>query len=125
MDAIPSSGKSSANGGDSAPPMQARSGNGDAREKLMSDMKTVIIDAENWLKTSASQSGADMRAVKEKFEATLQTTKTDLMKVEANMLAKTKLAAQATDTYVKDNPWKSVGLSAAVGVIFGLLITRN
>ena len=35
------------------------------------------------------------------------------------------VAAKATDEYVKDNPWKSVGLGAAVGVVIGMLIARK
>ena len=124
MDATPRSGNSSGNGDDRAAQAQSQAGS-DAREKLMNDMKTIIGNAESWLKTSAAQTGTDMRAMKEQFEATLKTAKTDLLHMEANMLARTKLAALATDTLVKDNPWKAVGLGAAVGVLFGLLITRK
>ena len=123
MNSTQQSGKSGS--GDSASDMASRAGHGDAREKLMNEMKNVINEAENWLGSTASQTGEDMRAVREKFETTLQTAKTDLMKLEANMMARTKLAAQATDTYVNDNPWKSVGLGAAVGVILGLLVARK
>ena len=38
---------------------------------------------------------------------------------------KSKAAAKATDTYVKDNPWKAVGIGAVAGVILGLLINRR
>lgn len=114
----------SGNGADSAADLAAHDG-AEAREKLMSDMQNVIHDAEAWLNASGPQDGADVRAAKERFEAALRTAKTDLMKLEANMVARTRLAAQATDTYVKDHPWKSVGLGAAVGVVFGLLIARR
>ncbi len=41
------------------------------------------------------------------------------------LLAKTREAAKATDEYVHDNPWKAVGIGAAVGVIVGMLIGRG
>ncbi|MEC5160933.1 MULTISPECIES: DUF883 family protein [unclassified Janthinobacterium] len=113
------------NGGDSGADLNAHAGAGDAREKLMSDMKNVIHDAEDWLGKTGTRSGEEINAVKERFEHTLQTAKTDLMKLEASMMAKAKLAAQATDTYVNDNPWKSVGVGAAVGILFGLLVARR
>lgn len=106
-------------------PKTPKTSNDDAREKLMNEMKNVIDEAETWLGNAASQTGEDLRAVREKFETTLQTAKADLMKLEANMMDKTKLAAQATDAYVKDHPWKSVGLGAAVGVLLGLLSMRK
>jgi len=30
-----------------------------------------------------------------------------------------------TDTYVRDNPWRAVGISAAVGALVGILIARR
>lgn len=123
MDATPS-GKPGGNGGDDRSHTMAKA-NGDAREKLIHNMKTVISEAENWL-DKASESGAEQaRDVEEQFQTTLQTAKTDLMKLEANMLARTKLAAQAADEYVKDNPWKAVSLGAALGVLLGLLASRK
>ena len=124
MDSTQASDKSVGNGGDSGSQM-AKGRNGDAREKLMDDMKSVIHEAESWLGAASSRTGEDMRAVKEKFESTLDTAKTDLVKLQANMTARSKVAAQAAHTYVKDNPWTSVGLGAAIGVALGLLIGRK
>ena len=39
--------------------------------------------------------------------------------------AQTKAAAKAADDYVRANPWQAVGISAAVGFMFGMLITRR
>lgn len=123
MDSTQASDKS-VNGGDTGSQM-AKGRNGDAREKLMDDMKNVINEAERWLGSASSRSSEEMRAVKEKFESTLDTAKTDLIKLQANMTARSKVAAQAADTYVKDNPWTSVSLGAAIGVALGLLIGRK
>lgn len=123
MDSTQASDKS-VNGGDTGSQM-AKGRNGDAREKLMDDMKNVINEAERWLGSASSRSSEEMRAVKEKFETTLDTAKTDLIKLQANMTARSKVAAQAADTYVKDNPWTSVSLGAAIGVALGLLIGRK
>lgn len=129
MNATTTSGKSgsnaASNGGNSGSNLNAQGGHQDARDKLMNDMKNVINEAEDWLSNAGERSGEDLRAVKERFESTLQTAKTDLLKVEANMLAKGKLAVQATDVYVKDNPWTSVGVGAAVGILLGLLVGRR
>jgi ElaB/YqjD/DUF883 family membrane-anchored ribosome-binding protein len=97
----------------------------DSRQKLMNDMKTVIGEAETWLKTSGEQTGAEIGAVKQKFEQTLQSAKSDLSRLEASVLAKSKEAAQATDAYVQENPWKSVTIGATVGLLLGLAISRN
>ncbi|HET6755990.1 MAG TPA: hypothetical protein VFH21_00005 [Burkholderiales bacterium] len=32
---------------------------------------------------------------------------------------------QATDDYIKANPWKAVGIAAGAGLIFGMWIARR
>jgi ElaB/YqjD/DUF883 family membrane-anchored ribosome-binding protein len=34
-------------------------------------------------------------------------------------------AAQATDSYVRDNPWSAVGVAAGLGLLVGLLGWRR
>jgi ElaB/YqjD/DUF883 family membrane-anchored ribosome-binding protein len=48
-----------------------------------------------------------------------------MIDVQAEVVARTKAAAKATDDYVHENPWRSVGLAASVGVVVGLLIGRR
>lgn len=43
----------------------------------------------------------------------------------AEVATQAKAAAKAADDYVRANPWQAVGISAAVGVIVGMLITRR
>lgn len=125
----PQGGKSNTNSGDGVAAAVKAQGNHhdkqDAREKLMSDMKSVITEAEQWLQTSAAQAGDGLQDARDNFDVTLQAAKTDLLRLESTMLARARIAAKATDTYVKDNPWQAVGIVAAVGMLFGLLITRD
>ena len=99
--------------------------NMEAREKLMGDLKQAVQEAETWLRNAAAANSDDLGMVKAKFEDTLRTAKRDLLKLEDSMIARGKMAAQAPDHYVHDNPWKSVATGAAIGVIVGLLIARR
>ncbi|HZV66912.1 MAG TPA: DUF883 domain-containing protein [Telluria sp.] len=96
-----------------------------ARDQLLNDLKSVIQDAEAWLRNGGQLTGDELKAAKAKFEQTLVNAKNDLVRLEETVVEKTKEAAKATDEYVKENPWKSVGLGAAVGVVIGLLIARK
>jgi ElaB/YqjD/DUF883 family membrane-anchored ribosome-binding protein len=40
-------------------------------------------------------------------------------------LEKGKAAAQTTDEFVHENPWKAVAVSAVVGLLLGMLISRK
>jgi ElaB/YqjD/DUF883 family membrane-anchored ribosome-binding protein len=44
---------------------------------------------------------------------------------EAVLVDKTKLAARATDDFVKENPWQAVGIAAGIGVLLGIIIGRR
>ena len=96
-----------------------------ARDQLMSDLKSVIADAEQWLRHGGQLTGEELAAAKAKFERTLASAKADLIRLEEAVVEKTKVAAKATDEYVHENPWKSVGIGAAAGVIIGMLIARR
>jgi ElaB/YqjD/DUF883 family membrane-anchored ribosome-binding protein len=96
-----------------------------ARDQLLNDLKSVIQDAEAWLRNGGQLTGDELKAAKAKFEQTLVNAKHDLVRLEEAVVEKTKEAAKATDEYVKENPWKSVGLGAALGVVIGLLIARK
>lgn len=48
-----------------------------------------------------------------------------MIKLEEDLLERTKQAAKATDEYVQDNPWKAVGAGAVIGVLFGLLLSSS
>ncbi|MFZ6847025.1 DUF883 family protein [Undibacterium sp. RuRC25W] len=94
-------------------------------DRLMDDLNQVIRDAEEMLKNTEQQSGEGFRAAKARFESTLKNAKEELAKVEEIVVTRTKDAARATDVYVKENPWQSVGISAGIGLLVGLLIARN
>lgn len=42
--------------------------------------------------------------------------------IQDQVTTKTKAAAEATDAYVHENPWKVVGMAAGLGLIIGLLL---
>jgi ElaB/YqjD/DUF883 family membrane-anchored ribosome-binding protein len=95
-----------------------------ARDQLMNDLKSVIQDAESWLRNS-SLTGEDLKAAKEKFERTIAGAKADLVHYQEVVVEKTKEAAKATDEYVHENPWRSIAIGAGVGLLLGVAISRS
>lgn len=95
------------------------------KEKLISDFKVVVADAEALLKASAGQGGEALAAVRSRVEESLAAAKEKMIDAEEELLLKTKAAAKATDEYVHDHPWNAVGIAAGVGLLVGLLIGRR
>ncbi|MCK7466904.1 MAG: YqjD family protein [Desulfosudis oleivorans] len=95
------------------------------KDKLIKDFYTVIADAEELLKATANQTGERVGAARERVEESLRETKERLSELQDDVLARSKAAARRTDEYVHDNPWQSIGVSAALGFLLGMLISRR
>lgn len=106
--------------------MSAQSASNDvSKDKLVADLKVVVADAEELLRATASQAGEKVSAARERIQASLATAKVKLTEAEQALLEKSKLAAKATDEYVRENPWQAVGVAAAAGLVLGVLISRR
>lgn len=95
------------------------------KEQLMDDFKVVMADAEALLKATANQGGEKLVEVRAKVEESLRVVQARMAQAQAALLAKTKAAAEATDVYVHENPWKAVASAAGIGLVIGLLIGRR
>ena len=95
------------------------------KEKLVSDLKVVVADAEEILRATAGTAGEKVAELRERIGVRLRDAKERLQDAEAALLDKTKAAARATDDFVHEHPWKAVGVAAAVGLALGVLIGRR
>jgi ElaB/YqjD/DUF883 family membrane-anchored ribosome-binding protein len=94
-------------------------------EKLVADLKAVVADAEEILRATASQTGDKVGELRSRIEARLASTRARLSEAERTLLEKGRAAARATDHFVHEEPWKSVGIAALVGLAMGVLIGRR
>jgi ElaB/YqjD/DUF883 family membrane-anchored ribosome-binding protein len=110
------------------------------REKLLKDFNLVVADTEELLRSAAAAGGEKSSAWRAQVELNLKTAKDRLAQmeqaakerlvhVEQAVVEKGKAAAHATDTYVHDNPWQAIGVTAGVsilaGLALGLLLNRD
>lgn len=95
------------------------------KDKLLADLKEVLIDAEALVSATAHDANSGVAQVREKARATLARAKDGLLEAQDAVIDRAKAAAKATDGYVHENPWKSVGLAAGVGLLLGMLIGRR
>ena len=95
------------------------------REKLVADMRTVLADSEQLLQAAIGQSGEKLAALQPRIEENLRKAKARLAEFERVAIAQARAAAQATDAYAHEHPWKIAGFTALLGVAVGLLIGRR
>ena len=96
-----------------------------SKEKLVSDMKVVVSDAEEILRATAGVAGEKMADLRERIGERLQEAKLRIAEAEAALVDRTKAAAHAADDYVNENPWQAVGIAAGIGLLLGLVIGRR
>lgn len=96
-----------------------------AKDKLVTDLKTLVTDAEELFKVTATQAGEKVAIARQKVEQSLIEGKKALADAEKVVVKKSKECAEIADDYVRENPWSAIGIAAGVGLVLGLLIRRS
>ena len=95
------------------------------REKLVADMRIVLADTEQLLKAVVGQSGEKLAALQPRIEESLRSAKARLAEFEQAAADQVRAAAESTDAYAHEHPWKVAGFTALIGMAVGLLISRR
>lgn len=94
-------------------------------EQLVSDLKSVMSNAEALLKATSAQTGERIQEVRARAEESLRQARTRVDEIEQHALRTAREMAGAADEYVRGNPWQSIGVAASVGLLLGLLLGRR
>jgi ElaB/YqjD/DUF883 family membrane-anchored ribosome-binding protein len=94
-------------------------------DKLLADLKVVVADADELLRTTAGHAGEGVAEMRAKVQASLASAREGLAQAQEAALAHARAAGRAADDYVHENPWRSIGLAAACGLVVGMLIGRR
>ena len=92
------------------------------KQKLLADFNAVVAEADQLLKLVTDEGGDRADALRSKVERNLNAAKDRLRSLEDAVMEKTKATARATDEYVHENPWQTIGVAAGLSVIFGVAI---
>lgn len=95
------------------------------RARLMQDIELTIHDAEALLRMTAHEVGEEAAHIRDRVKDRLHRATQELQDLKEAAIESTQEAAQATETFVQDHPWKALGIAAAAGLVIGLLISRR
>ena len=96
-----------------------------SKDQLFGDLKSLVADAEELLKLTAGQTGDKLGDVRGRMGERPAAAKERISEAEAAIIDSGKKAARATDDYVHENPWQSLGIAAGVAFLLGLLSGRR
>jgi ElaB/YqjD/DUF883 family membrane-anchored ribosome-binding protein len=94
-------------------------------KRLAQDFKTVLNDAEELLRHAARDAGEGYSEARARLEESLKTARAELDTLEEAAVENARRAGRATDSYVRNHPWESIGIGAGVGLLIGMLVARR
>ena len=92
-----------------------------ANERLTSDLKTVVHDAEELMKATAGQAGEKVTQARTRLTAAVESARATCQRLEE----KTVAAAKATDKTIRAHPYESIGIAFGLGLLVGVLVARK
>jgi ElaB/YqjD/DUF883 family membrane-anchored ribosome-binding protein len=95
------------------------------KDKLMSDLRLVIADAEELLRMTTDQASETAAEVRGRVQSRLQQARAELARLQDAAVTRAKEVGHAADEFVHENPWKSIGIAAGIGLVVGLLAGRR
>ena len=95
------------------------------KDALLDEFQALVGDTEKLQQHSASLAGEQAEALREDIRSSLSRARETLHNAESGLREQGKMAVDATEDYVHKHPWQALGLSAAIGLVLGLLISRR
>lgn len=92
---------------------------------VRNDMKTLVKDAQDLFREATSATGEKADELRARGLSLLETAMSKAHEVQAAALEAGKEVVETADDFVQENPWKAVAISAGIGLLVGMLISRK
>ena len=92
------------------------------KDKMLSELKSLVGDAEKLLKQAADSSSEGLATMRTQFDRQMDRTRDQLDKARKTINDNARRSTAAARGYVRENPLRSVGVATAAGVIVGLVV---
>jgi len=93
----------------------------ESTERLLQDLKAVVHDGEQLLRAGASELSERGQAARERLAAALEVAKETGRRLQERTMA----SAKATDNFIRENPYQSIGVAFGIGLLVGVLVNRR
>ncbi|MES2046868.1 MAG: DUF883 domain-containing protein [Pseudomonadota bacterium] len=89
------------------------------------DINVIIKDAQALFQDAAALTGDKATETRIRASQLLDTALVTARDAQASAMVAGKKMAASTDQYVKENPWKSIGAGASLGLLLGVMFGRK
>jgi ElaB/YqjD/DUF883 family membrane-anchored ribosome-binding protein len=92
---------------------------------LAEELRKVVDQAEELLRAIGEDGSEVVSTLRARVYDAVDTAKTRLADLEEQAAGVTDRAASSVESYIRDNPWTTVGMAVGVGLLIGALLTRS
>jgi ElaB/YqjD/DUF883 family membrane-anchored ribosome-binding protein len=89
------------------------------------EFRNFVADMEELIKASTPLTGDDLARAKANLSARVAVARAFVEEMPAGFSDRARNTVKATDGYVREQPWQSIGLTAAAGLLIGFLLGRR
>lgn len=94
-------------------------------ERFLAELKTFVSDTEALLNQAKTLSGSAALAAREEFERRLSQARRGYEQARVAATDQAQQYLDKTEVYVRNEPWKAIGIAALVGAAVGVLLARR
>ena len=95
------------------------------KETLVNDLKGAVAHGEELLKDVANSTAEEVALARKMVERKVDMAKSRLDDARMAATEGARDAAEAAEQYVRKNPWKTLGVAAAAGLVVSYLVSRR
>jgi ElaB/YqjD/DUF883 family membrane-anchored ribosome-binding protein len=96
-----------------------------ARVATNQEVRKLIADVEELIRRVGDAADPELARLRAKVETTVATTKKAISDGSEQVQRQAKEAFEASDRYVRDQPWEAIGIAALAGLAIGFLAGRR
>ena len=91
----------------------------------MSAFKDLLQQAESLLRQATNGSQGQAAELRQNAEELLEKVRASSQTLQEEATEKAKQVGDVTHSYIKENPWKAVGIAASLGLMIGALMRKD
>ena len=93
--------------------------------EMKGDFRVVCDSAEDLLRATADLGGEKLAALRARVDQAVKNARAKVSEAQGKVVDRTRQNAMAANAFVHENPWKTVGIAAGVGLLVGVLLSRR
>ncbi len=94
-------------------------------DTLSDEFENLLTDLDGLLRATGDFTGDELHEMRDKMYARIAEAKDSVLEFSDDLSGQARKSAKVIDQEVHQEPWKAVGIGAAVGLLLGMVLSRR